>query len=430
MILENAFLSGAKAFFNPKVYLDKLRDKRAAVQLNAERFRDQALILSRQGHEETRQLQYLSIHHQSALGQGMSLLNDQQKAIYRRLEPLELLARIPVLEVLLKSLTDQHEAEERLATKRRPRKSKKTLQGQVAGSSESPSRTTPEELLSALEYEESVLLADHVELVQIGRQMDSEKFDVDRVNAIRNNPRLLSWLRLDQSELLLVDANSEQPSIPLDTALIAAQLYSGLLQVSQDTDSAIISAPVLPLAYFSSQHTDIASDPSAWPSETAMSLLCQLLSLLTTMPSLKTFLSPAILDTIRDTVDPMSVRSITQHLCTVLSALPPTAMVFVMIDNLQIFSHFPTQQESEARALITSLVELWRQHQAGYDRGSKYASSNITATLKFLFMSTTSCDWLEGILTDDETVNIPREVAPGLGVMLEAIDWPLHEADW
>ncbi|KAK4450279.1 hypothetical protein QBC34DRAFT_379479 [Podospora aff. communis PSN243] len=223
------------------------------------------------------------------------------------------------------------------------------------------------------------------------RTRPGSSFNAANAAKIWNQPRLRAFLTLDESALLLVNANSHFAT-SLEMSVISAEIYNQILALetlsSPDSDGTQLHATVIPLAYFASQHRDYARDPDAKPSSVALSLLLQLVD--------KYDFDSEILGAISQRLDPEDLRSIMTALDKLLSVLPGNVIVTLIVDGLRYFTTPPERQAGMVR-MVQGLVNV-------------FSKNESKARLKFMFASSGRCPPFEHMFRDDkgEVLEIPR----------------------
>ncbi len=258
-----------------------------------------------------------------------------------------------------------------------------------------PSRTTPaldiDNIINRYLYDASLVSTDCEHLLRSpfvpGRHMDE-----DRILAIKVNPRFRAWLAAGESSLLFMNANST-PSSNLEMSFVSAQVFQRAAEVSSEQRQASARSELIPLAFFCSQHQDYRRDVNGPPSELAMSLLLQLVD------AYRGF-RPEDLAAAFDggDFDPKDIKSILAAFGSLVSRLPSSVIVILIVDGLRFFWHPKTRRDGTAK-VVAGLVDI---HHREHD-----------AILKFLFANSTRADFLEDIFADDETLRLPTQLSVG-----------------
>jgi len=225
--------------------------------------------------------------------------------------------------------------------------------------------------------------------------------DKDRILAIRSHRRFLAWLELNEPSVLLLNANSD-PATNSEMSFVSAKLYQHILKL---VDQEAKSTPTfIPLIFFCGQHRDYERDENGTPSELAMSLLLQLLD------AWRGF-TPDLLAKETARLDPETTESVCDAFGSLISSLPPHAIVILIVDGLRYFAQ-PSVRRQEMIVVVESLVGIHRQ-------GSR-------ATLKFLFANSARCEYLENIFMDEEYLRIRKDgyVVGGGGHIASAWNLP------
>lgn len=353
------------------------------MELSEQNFRRRAELLCEQGHDESRQLQYMQIFKQEDLNRGVESVLEMLKRQNHRLAALESIKQMLTDgrangKLAAADLYQANLLTEKARTNRKIKKVKRSEPGVVVAAVEQFMGS--DRLLEKLEYEADRVPSDCMSLLQYESQNLHDQLDPDRVNAIRNNVRLVNWLCLDKASLLLLNGRSDI-STSMDTSLVCAQIYAGLAQLSDN--KTLDGSPVhVPLAYFGSQYHD-TNDPNAWPVEIAMSLLCQLIE---HYPNF----SSTVLRDLWGSIDATSISNILICFESLLSEVPEGTYLILMLEGLEVFSN-PAPREKKMRHLIKRLVEIWRRRKAA-----------TKATLKFIFVSATRGDYVEDLFSVSE----------------------------
>jgi hypothetical protein len=254
-----------------------------------------------------------------------------------------------------------------------------------------------DDILDAYFYDPDLVPGDCQHMLRL-RHTPGCHIDEDRVLALRSHPRFLAWLELNQSSLLLVDANSE-PAVNPEMSSVSARLYQHVFEMANRDGK---SAMLIPLAFFCRSHSDYENDENGTPSELAMSLLLQLLDTWRDI-------DPTVLSEILEGLEPEDAASVCAALGRALSRLPINSIAIVIIDGLRYFAH-PRERRNKLIDLVERLVSM---HREGF-----------TATVKFLFANSARCEYLEHIVTGEEYLKIPKDVASGGGHNPLTWEWP------
>ncbi|RYP41369.1 hypothetical protein DL768_010502 [Monosporascus sp. mg162] len=219
--------------------------------------------------------------------------------------------------------------------------------------------------------------------------------DEDRIFAIKTNPRFKAWFALNENSLLLMNANSN-PASNLEMSFVSAQAYERAMEVSREQRNG--ETKLVPIAFFCSQHRDYRKDVHGSPAELAMSLLLQLVD------AYREF-SPEDLTAAFNEFDPEDIETILATFGALVSRLPASAIVVLIVDGLRFFAQ-PRERRIAMADVVARLVDVHRQEHA--------------AMLKFLFANSTKMDILEEIFTDDEILHLPTDlsVEQGYNTML------------
>ncbi|RYP89696.1 hypothetical protein DL770_004184 [Monosporascus sp. CRB-9-2] len=249
-------------------------------------------------------------------------------------------------------------------------------------------------LLERYLYEPLLVTTDSEQLLRVPLT-PGYHLDEDRIFAIKTSPRFKAWFALNESSLLLMNANSD-PASNLEMSFVSAQAYERAMEVSREQMNG--ETKLVPIAFFCSQHRDYRKDVHGSPAELAMSLLLQLVD------AYHEF-SPEDLPAAFDEFDPEDIESILATFGALVSRLPASAIVVLIVDGLRFFAQ-PKERRIAMADVVARLVDVHRQEHA--------------AMLKFLFANSTRMDFLEEIFTDDEILHLPTDlsVEQGYNTML------------
>ncbi|RYP68602.1 hypothetical protein DL771_006574 [Monosporascus sp. 5C6A] len=234
-------------------------------------------------------------------------------------------------------------------------------------------------------YEPLLVTTDSEQLLRVPLT-PGYNLDEDRIFAIKTNPRFKAWFALNESSLLLVNANSD-PASNLEMSFVSAQAYERAMEVSREQRNG--ETKLVPITFFCSQHRDYRKDVHGSPAELAMSLLLQLVD------GYREF-SPEVLTAAFDEFDPEDIESILATFGALVSRLPASAIVVLIVDGLRFFAQ-PRERRIAMADVVAGLVYV---HRHEHD-----------AMLKFLFANSTRTDFLEDIFTDDEILHLPIDVS-------------------
>jgi hypothetical protein len=236
------------------------------------------------------------------------------------------------------------------------------------------SNVTSDQVLRELNYDPSLVSDDMESLLQLGAPRSMVRIDMSRVQNLQRNLRMRAWLSVDDNIILL--ANGCSSNADLSTSFASANLVNSLRQQASRLSDDML---VIVLAYFCSQHRDYRRDEAANPVEPCMSLLLQLVD---SYPGF----NAADLQECSETTDPRSSASICTSLENLLNRLPPSAVVYLVIDGISFFA-VPPERLHSTREAIELLVNLYRQ--------------SSSTTLKFLFCSPVRFQFVEGLFDED-----------------------------
>jgi hypothetical protein len=243
----------------------------------------------------------------------------------------------------------------------------------------------PEEILSRYKYVPHLTPTDSQNLV---RMQSRPGLDVDkgRIATIQQHPRFQAFLTLNESSMLFLNANSTRAN-SLDMSVVSARTYENILGIAAEPTPQ--HTKVVPLAFFCSQHRDYWTDEDGKPSELAMSLLLQLIDRYGDF-------DPTTLAMVVEELVPTDTLNILSIFGKLLSQLPATVIIILIIDGLRFFWH-PAERRNGLVQVIEELVEMYR--------------SGSEATLKFLFANPAQAEMVEQLFTEDETLVIPKHLA-------------------
>ncbi|XXH04126.1 hypothetical protein Hte_010538 [Hypoxylon texense] len=225
----------------------------------------------------------------------------------------------------------------------------------------------------------SMLALNHCALLSNVRgRFEGLHLDSDRINAIRTNPRMLAWLAIDGSSMLLVDGNTER-STNNEASFVAARIVEGAFDLLEQDQS---NLKVIPLAFFCGCHR-FDTTP-----QLAMNLLLALVDLYRGFDVIT-------LQECIEGIDDRDLMSIIDLLEKLIWRLPSGVVVLLVIDGLRCFSQ-PRARSQEMHEFMARLVEIYRK--------------NPPATLKFLFTNAPKSNLMRGLLPDNEIVHIPRNL--------------------
>jgi len=259
------------------------------------------------------------------------------------------------------------------------------LQRQVSASAPLRPRATTDEILNRYSYDGSFMLTDSRNTLRSQRRPGSN-VDEHRVQTLLSHPRARAFLMLDESALLLLNANSTSAS--LDMSVASAMLYKQLHGIWAVTEA---KARMIPLVFFCGQHREWG-DAYGWPLALALSLLLQLGDKLGDYGA-------DTLGAVFDDFAPDDVGSIVVAFGKLIAVLPQTVIVTLVVDGLRCFEHPPERQRG--------MVQVIEGLTSTYDAGSR-------ARLKFLFTNSTRVAFVEHLFSRDagEVLDMPRDPRP------------------
>jgi len=249
-----------------------------------------------------------------------------------------------------------------------------------------------EEILERYLYQPELIPTDCQIILKMQWRPGLDSVDQNKIDSIQHHPRFRAFLTLNESSMLLLNANSDA-SHSLDMSVASARTYKSLLEVAaqQQQTPGDSSTILVPLAFFCSQHRDYRGDVNGNASELAMSLLLQLID------RYGDFDPTAHLPALVEELDPADITSVFAAFRRLVSVLPSTVIVAIIVDGLRFFDH-PAERRQGLLQVVQELVAVHR-------------SDESEATLKFLFANPTRPDLVEHLFTDDEALRIPKSPA-------------------
>ncbi|KAF4460099.1 hypothetical protein FALBO_13127 [Fusarium albosuccineum] len=343
--LKRSLVTGAKIFINPSGFSDRLKDSLAAVKISAQRFAARVAIKSAEEQRALSQQSYSMLYMQNQSSQQMS----QEFGQLRH-------SNI----ILLGMLSDFLESQAKADQERWELRAQQSAMPQIEYL-----EMSPEGILGRFIYDPSLVSTDCENILRL-RYIPGYDLDEDSISTVKSHPRVLSCLTLNESSLLLVDTRAGHSACNLEMPIFAAEIFRNLVDFSSKAAPRESSTNLVCLAFFCSRHQDFSRDENGNPAELVMSLLLQLLDRYR-------YFDLRQLGLAFDELDPTDIDSICSVFGNLISQLPTNVIVFVMVDDLRVF----TQPEERKRGMIDVLERLLDIH-----RGGQYE-----ATLKFLFAS-------------------------------------------
>ncbi|KAI1340922.1 hypothetical protein F5Y15DRAFT_414644 [Xylariaceae sp. FL0016] len=371
--LQNSFVAGAKFLIDPSKYSNELKSRQDAAKLAKERLGRYVDIMSAKRQEVViQQNRTILFNQETGKREILKCINDGHK-------PSATLGKSSVLEKLEFFLDSIQVGREEYM---------EVLRSQVANRPLPAPSIDVDEILDCYEYETTLVETDCTALIKAPMRPGCDANE-DRILTIQTSVRLKAWLILDSSSLLLIDANSDTAS-HAEMSYVSAKIYMRTLEISKEQTNS--PAPVIAVAFFCGQHRNELQDPNGTASELAMNLLLQLID------QYRDF-APETLGGVMEALEPHDLESICSSLITLLAALPPEVILVLIIDDLRAFTH-SRRRKDETRFVVEILVDAFH--------------SRHTATLKFLFASSTRLDFIEDLFEDEDIFTVPRSL-PGLG---------------
>ncbi|RSM16662.1 hypothetical protein CDV31_004434 [Fusarium ambrosium] len=374
--LKPSLVTGTKMFINPSGFGDKLKDSLATVKVAAQRFAARIDIMAVQEQRGLTQqnytMMYMHSQHSQRVIEELGELKGELKGELRNSNRLNLIILDKFTEFL------QLQARETIERKR--------LEICQATPEDRPPRMTIENVLDENLYDPELAPTDCENVLKL-RNMPGYDLDEDLVITIKSHPRFVSWLTLNQSSLLFIDTRSQNPTCSLELPIVSAEVYRDIVDFANlclgAEDEATTDLICLP--FFCSQHRDFKKDPNASPTELAMSLLLQLLD------NYRDF-DPHHLELAFDELDQNSAESICFAFETLISQLPASVILVLLIDDLKAFTQ-PQERKLGTIEVVERLLDIHRRGE--YD-----------ATFKFLLGNSTQSGFSDELFTDDEVLRI------------------------
>ena len=327
--------------------------------------------LSRDTEQETVQLQYWATYNQASI-------HKQLQTIEHRITE-ERASRVDVLEKLNPLLNHIMDALYEREGPGSHHKAPKLLPD-----------IDPDHILAHFLYDLDLVRDDCAALAKGANRSGRTSHDASRLTALQTHPRLRAWLTLDEPSLLLLNGRAESrpdSEVSLFTARVFQQL---LVHHETHSDQKEGDARIIPLGFFCGQHRDWQRDDNGNPEELAMSLLLQLID------RGRDVLDSAVLRQCYERLRPGDVASICVMLESLILSLGPGVVVIMVVDGLRFFAQ-PRERSNGTKDVVTRLVGLYRDRPA--------------ATLKFLFASPTMSEFVEELFTDEEVLELPRDIS-------------------
>ncbi|RTE84229.1 hypothetical protein BHE90_001318 [Fusarium euwallaceae] len=370
--LKPSLVTGTKIFINPSGFLDKLKDSLATVKVAAQRFAARITIMAAEEQRTLTQQNYTMMYMHSQHSQRVTAELGELKGELRNSNRLHL--------ITLDRLTEFLQLQARETIER------KGLEIHEAIPRNTPPRMTIENILDENLYDPGLAPTNCENVLKL-RNIPGYDLDEDLVITIKSHPRFVSWLTLNQSSLLFVDTRSQNPTCSLELPIVSAEVYRDIVDFSNLCLGAEdgTMADLICLPFFCSQHRDFKKDPNASPTELAMSLLLQLLD------NYRDF-DPHHLERAFDELDQNSAESICFAFETLISQLPASVILVLLIDDLKAFAQ-PLERKLGTVEVVEQLLDIHRRGE--YD-----------ATFKFLLGNSTQSGFSDELFTDDEVLRI------------------------
>ncbi|KAL1600492.1 hypothetical protein SLS60_006878 [Paraconiothyrium brasiliense] len=385
-------VTGAKLLLDPSGFIEKLRDHQAEFKLAAQSFGAHLSTLAMKTDLETMQLQYTTAFaHAKINSQLEALVNFKEEFQVRQtqMEVREHNTRVEVLESIRPLLNNLMNSLQQ-----------KAISAPQTHHLEAGPHVNVDEILTEFLYERDLVKNDCSALAKLLKgKHHLARYDMNRISALSSHPQLRAWLTVDEPSLILLNgrADARQDS---EVSLYTAKLVYQLLEHHRaQTRQSSLGGAVIPLAFFCGQHRDWQRDDNGSPEELAMSLLLQLVD------RGQHHLDTDILRTFRDHTIGGDIVSICSMFGRLVSSFGREVIVMVVIDGLRYFAH-PPDRGHGTKVVVSRLVEIHRR--------------SPQATLKFLFTSPTKSHFLEDLFTEEEVLEMPRDI-PATG--MESSQW-------
>ncbi|KAM5349961.1 hypothetical protein ACJ41O_006466 [Fusarium nematophilum] len=363
--LKPSFVTGTKMFINPSGFSDRLKDSLAAVKNAAQRFAARVALMSAKQQRVLEQqnytIMYMQDQHSHQMGQEFGDLRSKL--------------------IVLDRLSDFLDSRAKAKLERRELLAQPVLTPQILAPD-----ISVEDILERYLYDSELVPADCDNVLKL-RHVAGYDLDEDLVLTIKSHPRFLSWLTLNESSLLFIDTRSQNPTCSLEMPIVSAEVFRNIADFSSEHISTVdgTNTEFVCLAFFCSQHKDLARDENASPAELAMSLLLQLLDQ-------HHDFDPHFLGQIFDELEPTDIESICSALEALVSQLPANVILILLIDDLKVFTQ-PRERRQGTIEVVDRLLGI--HHGGGYN-----------ATMKFLFANSTRSDFVDELFTEDEILRI------------------------
>ncbi|KAI1763266.1 hypothetical protein GGR53DRAFT_498243 [Hypoxylon sp. FL1150] len=354
---ESRAVATIKLGFNPKRFSDRLKERIAEVKIAETRFEKHASLLQ---NRENRDL------HQRTT---VNLQSFEHKLFIERLARLDCLENFALGLQLKQQDWERKLVEIHRSISPNPRQA-------IAEAEE-----IRKQILIRNEYNPALMRSDCTSLLNVRGRLARDDLEEERITAIRLNPRLLAWLILDESSMLLLDGNTERPTNN-ETSFIVARVVEGALDFLEQRESDV---KAVPLAFFCGCHRFAGRGTVAQ----------MVLSLLLTLVDLYREFDATTLQECLERTDAHDFLSILDSLERLIFRLPPGVIVLLVIDGLRCFSQ-PLHRSREMYETMARLIGIYR-------KGPK-------ATLKILFASALRSDPIHSLLWDDEILHIPKDL--------------------
>jgi hypothetical protein len=385
-------VTGAKIFADPLGFTERLRDCQAELKMASQSFEARLNKLSRDTEQETVQLQYWATYNQASIHETLQTI--EKRITEERASRVEVLEKLnPLLNHIMDALYERESSgPSRKALKLLPDIDPEQILGEHPGIRIPLLRRLLIVIfhLGHFLYDRDLVRTDCAALAKRANRLGRTSHDASRLAALQTNPRLRAWLTIDEPSLLLLNGRAD-PRPDSEVSLFTAKVFQQLL-AHHDTysDQEAAGARIIPLGFFCGQHRDWLTDDNGNPEELAMSLLLQLID------RGRGVLDSAVLWQCYERLRPGDVASICSMFETLVLSLGSGVVVIVVVDGLRFFAQ-PRERCNGTKDVVTRLVTLHRDRPA--------------ATLKFLIASPTMSEFVEELFTEDEVLELPRDMS-------------------
>ncbi|KAK0713528.1 hypothetical protein B0T26DRAFT_753624 [Lasiosphaeria miniovina] len=421
-------LAGAKRLLNPSGFTTKLDDRMSEVKLATKSFKNHIARMMPQRQNELIQLQSHGLYQHALMSRQLGEISFDLKDLRRLVMSVEredildgVRAEVfqslqPVLQDSMKRLIAEHATGLIQAGGISPGPATPLSPPSPAAPPTPSPKVTLNRILKTFLYDRTLVPTDISALLALGSpRIGPTQLDTDRLHALQNNARLRAWLTIDEPSALLLDGGASDAQCNT-TSYFAAHVIDSLRRRHQTWSSSSTDPPItaITLAYFCSQHRDYRRDAAGSPAELALSLLLQLVD------RHRGFGEAALCDVLQRVV-PDDVGSVVRALGRLVRALPPSAVLFVVVDGLSFFAP-PPKRRAGTREVVRWLLQnvCARQRSQSRALGEDGCEGRGGPTVKLLVAGPTRLRFVEDLFERDERVHIPADPPP-LGVDRDAL---------